>query len=157
MDNSKFLKIVIVILLLINIGTLAFMWTNNHPHGHPPHGGGDAVEFLTHELKLNDAQQKQFEELRHQHHDAVEALQHQGRKLHDDYFNLIGNSTADSVIVSAAADSILALQKQIELITFYHFKSVRAICTPEQQRKFDEVISEALARMAPKLPHENGR
>ena len=152
MDNSKFLKIVIVILLLINIGMLAFIWTTNHPHDRPPHGGGDAVKFLTHELKLTDAQQKQFEELRNQHHESVEAIQHKSRKVHDDYFNLIGNPAADSAMVNATADSILALQKQIELITFYHFKSVRAICTPEQQKKFDEVISEALARMAPKSP-----
>ena len=152
MDNSKFLKVVIIILLLINISTLVFMWMHQPPHDHPPHGHGDSMEYLTHELKLTDDQQKQLEAMRDQHHDAMEEVQHRSRKAHDDYFNLLGNPNTDSTMVNAAADSILALQKQIELLTFYHFKKLRAICTPEQQKKFDEIISDAMSKMAPP-PH----
>src|SRR5258708_7809337 len=78
MDNSKFLKIVIVVLLLLNTGTLAFMWTNNHrmgPPPPPPHERQDVFEFLTHELKFNDEQRNQYDQLRKEHHKAVEAMQ----------------------------------------------------------------------------------
>src|SRR5437016_4737490 len=107
MDNSKFFKTVIIILLLINTGTLAFMWMHHPPHDGPPHERGDVKDFLVHELKLNNDQQNQFEMLKQQHHEAVEELQHKGRKAHDNYFNLLGNPNADSVMVSNGADSIL--------------------------------------------------
>ncbi|MEO8148007.1 MAG: periplasmic heavy metal sensor [Bacteroidia bacterium] len=158
MESAKFLKTVVIILLLINIGTLAFMWFDKPHHGPPPpHEGGDAMEFLSRELKFSDAQQKQFEELREQHHDAVEPLQKASRKLHDQYFNMLADANTDSLTIVQVADSMIAVQKQIELKTYYHFKSVRAICTPEQQKKFDDVIADALHQMARKPPGVRGR
>ncbi len=159
MDNTKFLKIVIIVLLFINIATLWFMWrTNNHHGGQPPQGREDAGGFLTHELMLNDAQQKQFSQLKEEHHAAAEELQEDARELHHQYFELLHAPSADSVIVLKFAEAIAANQKQMELITFYHFQKIRAICTPEQQKKFDEVIGEALRMMAPKPQgHPPGR
>jgi Spy/CpxP family protein refolding chaperone len=58
----------------------------------------------------------------------------------------------DTVKVNELADSIVSIQKQIELVTFYHFQKVRAICTAEQQQKFDEVIDEAIRMLGPKPP-----
>ena len=46
---------------------------------------------------------------------------------------------------------------QFELATFYHFQKTRSICTPDQQKKIDEVIDDALRMMAPKPPGPPGR
>ena len=40
------------------------------------------------------------------------------------------------------------LQKESDRITFVHFQKVRALCRPDQQTKFDEVIGEVLKMMA---------
>lgn len=155
MDNSKFLKIIIVVLLLLNTGTLAFMWTNNHrmgPPPPPPHERQDVFEFLTYELKFNDEQRNQYDQLRKEHHKAIEAIQENGRSTHDNFYALLQNKSADSALVSQLADSISYNQKQIELLTFYHFQKVRAICNHQQQKKFDEVIRDALHMMFPKPP-----
>ena len=158
MESAKFLKTVIIILLLINIGSLAFMWFDRPHHGSPPpHEGGDAMEFLIRELQLTAEQKNQLEELREQHHNATEPLQRASRKLHDQYFNMLGNANTDSATVVQTADSMIAIQKQIELNTYYHFKSIRTICTPEQQKKFDEVVADALHQMARKPPGVRGR
>jgi Spy/CpxP family protein refolding chaperone len=158
MDSNRFLKIVIVVLLIINIGTLGFMWVQ---HGHigppPPRGGEDVALFLTHELMFSKDQEKQFELLRTAHHEGVEQIQHGGRSLHDRFFDLIQQPTPDTLLVQQMADSIAAIQKEIELLTFHHFQKVRAICTPEQQKKFDEIIDEALRMMAPRPPGPNRR
>src|SRR4051812_49096175 len=111
MDNSKFLKSVIIVLLLINIGTLAFLWLHK-PHDMNRGGGHGAFEFLTHELKLNEQQRQQYEELKNEHHEAVEALQEHSQKLRHSFFELLGS--ADSSAVNSLADSIAAYQKQIE-------------------------------------------
>lgn len=152
MDNSKFLKIVIVALLLINMATLGFMWSVHFRDGEPHHGQGDTFMFLTRELKLDAKQRLEYEQLRKQHHEAAEELQHKNKDLHDNLFKLLHTSIIDSLMVDNCTESIAAYQKQLELLTFYHFQKVRAICNPEQQKRFDGVIQDALRMMAPKPP-----
>jgi len=153
MDSNRFLKIVIVALLFINLGTLSFIWMQQGKQGAPgPPPRGSVFEFLTHELKLSEQQQQQYEQMRDEHHATVEGLQKNSRQLHRQYFELLHGNLADSIQVNSMADSIASIQKQIDLITFYHFQKVRTICTPEQQKKFDEVIDEALYMMAPPPP-----
>lgn len=154
MNDSKFLKIAIVILLIINISTLAFF--SFRPHGpRPPHPGmgpgRGPFEFLVRELKMTDEQKSKYETLRDQHHEAVESLREQSHDMHKAFFDLINAEPIDSIRVKNLADSISENQKQIELITFYHFKEVRSICTPEQQKRFDVIIDDALRMLQP--PH----
>jgi len=158
METNRFLKVVIIALLLVNIGTLTFIWMQgNRQHGGPPppppQGEGRGVfEFLTHELQLDNQQQQQYESLRDEHHRAVEELQMNSREIHQQYFELLHGANTDSAQVNLLADSLAHIQKQIDLITFYHFQKVRSICKPEQQKRFDEVINEALRMMAPPPP-----
>lgn len=148
MENSKFLKVVIIILLLINLATLGFMWTRKGPPmGPPPHR--DLVEFLSRELNLSQEQREKFETLKNEHRASVQSLRENSRELHDAFFDMLSKNPVDKAQVEAMADSMVSQQKQIELSTFYHFQKVREICTPEQQKKFDEVINEALRMMAP--------
>ena len=152
MDNSKFFKIVILILLLINMATLTFIWSTSQRQQNFQSRPPDVGEFLTKKLELNEAQQKQFEELKHAHHEKVEVLRENNKKLHNDFFDLLKQPSVDSTTLRIAADAIMDNQRAIEMVTFYHFKEVRAICTPAQQKKFDEVISEALRMMSPRPP-----
>ena len=48
----------------------------------------------------------------------------------------------------AAADNVAKNLEQLDLLTFDHFKEVRTICTPAQQKKFDEIIEEVLQMIA---------
>ena len=160
MESNRFLKLVIIILLLVNIATLTFMWTGRgHHEGHMPpppiprHGGpGTAFEFLVHQLNFDEAQVKQFEALRSAHRQSAEQIRDKNRKMHHRFFDLLKNLPADSVLSMQLADSMALCQKQIEMLTFNHFKELRGICKPDQQKKFDEVINQALEMLAPKPP-----
>ena len=132
------------------------MWFGN-PHSNQMLHRPEVARFLSHELNFTDEQESKFKILREDHHSKVESLRDQNKNLHDEFFNLMNASPSDSSKALALADSIAALQKQIELITFYHFQQVRTICSPEQQKKFDTVINEALHMMAPKPPGEGRR
>lgn len=155
-EKPKFLTALIVALLLLNFGTLAFLWTHG-PGQHGPERGPDVFHFIVHELMMTDAQQKQYAEMRDEHHAKIEELHRQSRDLHDKLFFLLQSPAPDSSMVDKVTDSIAANQKQEELITFHHFAQVRAMCTPEQQKKFDEIISEALRMMAPPPAPPPGR
>ncbi len=150
MDNSRFLKIVIIILLLINIGTLGYMWMQK-PQDRPGPPRKDISGFLTRELNFTEDQKKQFETLRNEHHDAIENIQEKDREMHDKYFDLLQSAAEDSLLVTSLADSMSENRKQIELITFHHFRKVRNICDDKQKKKFDEIINDALRMMAPRL------
>ena len=148
MESAKFLKIVIIILLLINIATLGFMFMQR-PHGMPP-PPMDAGDFISHELNFSPEQINQLNKLREASRMHIDELREKGKGFHDKYFDLLSSDEPGSVPVLQLADSIASNQKEIELITFSHFKDVRAICTPDQQKRFDSIINDALRMMAPK-------
>ncbi|MGZ3904989.1 MAG: hypothetical protein ACXVC6_14910, partial [Bacteroidia bacterium] len=71
--------------------------------------------------------------------------------MHHRFFDLL-HSQNDSALVKQLADSMAFYQVQMELLTYDHFKKIRAICKPDQQKKFDEVINKALEMMGPPRP-----
>ena len=152
MENQRVLKILLVVLVILNITTLSYMWINKQGMGdHPPHRP-DVFAYLCKELQFTEQQQRQYEDLRDEHHRSIERFQQKAAMFREHFFDLIHTSSPDSALVKQLADSIASTQQKIELATFYHFQKVRAICTPEQQKKFDEVIQDALRMMAPPPP-----
>jgi Spy/CpxP family protein refolding chaperone len=151
MNNPKFLKIVILLLLLINISTLTFMWL------HRPQKNDAVGDFFTKELQFTPKQKEQFEVLKHEHRNQVDKLREENKEKHDAYFELLKKPAVDSVTVKKAAAAILKIEEQKELALFYHFQKVRAICNASQQQKFDKIINEAAIMMAPKPRRGEGR
>ena len=144
MNNSKFLKIVIVLLLLINLSTISFMWLNR------PHKNDAFRDFFAKELQFTTKQKEQFEALKKEHHEAKEALKEIDKEKHDAYLDLLKNPNIDSLTVKKAADEIIKVKEKEELALFYHFQKVRAICDEKQKQKFDEIIKEAARMMGSK-------
>lgn len=162
MENTRFLKITIIVLLLVNIGTLVFMWANRQQQEQPPMpprgggGPGGAFAYLTNELKLDDQQKEKLEVLRTSHRQEADRIDRISGPMHHRFFNMLGK--ADPAAVDKMADSLAWCQKQRELITYKHFADIRALCTPEQQKRFDVVVNDALRMMArqPKGPGRPG-
>jgi protein CpxP len=152
-DKSKLLWVAVIALLVLNFSTLAFIWFRHPPdhHEHEMHGG-NVADFLIHELSFSDEQVKKFDELKKDHHERVENIQHALHDLHDDFFNLMKADVIDSSKVNSVADAMALKQKEIETVTFNHFSEVRKLCDADQKKKFDKVIDEAMRMMAPRPP-----
>ena len=148
-SKTKFLYFIIIVLLLMNAGTIAFMFLH-----HPPNSQQEVSRWLTEQLKLSETQRQQYQALREEHKQNMEAIHKQDRNLHDRYFDLLHGENIDSILVNQLADSIAINRKQTELTTFYDFKKIRSICNAEQQKKFDEIIGEALRMMGPRPPRQ---
>lgn len=144
-SKTKFLYFIIIVLLLMNTGTIAFMFLH-----HPPNSQQEVSRWITEQLKLSEAQQQQYQVLREEHRKNMESIHEQDRNLHDRYFDLLKGETVDSMLVNQLADSIAINRKQTELTTFYDFKKIRSICNAEQRKKFDEIIGEVLRMMGPR-------
>jgi len=138
MNNSKFLKIVILVLVLINLSKISFIWL------HRPTNNEAVGDFFAKELHFTKNQIAQFEVLKKAHREAKESLRELQKKYQNAFLDLLKNPSIDSVTVRKAADKIMVLKESEELAVFYHFQKVRAICNEKQKQKFDEIIKDAV-------------
>ncbi|HAO47584.1 MAG TPA: hypothetical protein PLZ45_00555 [Ferruginibacter sp.] len=152
--NNRWLSVITLLLLTANIVTLALLWTNKKPGEKEevkmPVPQGQVFEFLTHELKLDAAQQEAYTKLRDEHQAGIRSIRDSvQKKAKEDLFNLLkkpGVSDSEMHVYSGRA---AAADQQLDEFTFHHFQKLRALCNPDQQKRFDEIIQDALRRMAP--------
>jgi Spy/CpxP family protein refolding chaperone len=154
--NNRWFTVIVLLLLTANIVTLALLWINKKPERGflndpppPPPPGGQAFEFITHELKLDAAQQEAYKKLRDEHQSQVRPLQDSIGKAKDSFFELLKLENVTDSMVERYSKKIGNMEQQRDVFTFRHFQKLRAICNKEQQIKFDSVIQQALKQMAP--------
>jgi len=113
-------------------------------------------EFIISKLHFSDEQVKAFEKLRDRHHDSIIIIQEEGRKIRTALFENLKHANKTEV----QADSLMAAigdnQKQIEFVTYRHFRQVRELCNDEQKKVFDDIIQEVLRKMAGPPPRPGG-
>jgi len=147
--KNKIAGLLVVLLLVANLVSLAVFWLGKEKPL-PGGDGGDAAAFIIKELQLDAKQQKTFLQLRTQHHQQVVDLQEQTRQAKDAFFNLLNKDAVPDSEVQAAEAAIMQKQEQIDLVTFAHFKQLRAICTEAQKKKFELILREAIHVQSPK-------
>lgn len=151
MKKDNFYKIIIVCLLLLNFGILAFMWFE-HKEG-PGHRGGPD-KMIIERLKLDAQQQQQFEGLKHEHHSQMVVIQEEGGKLHDQLFSQLHSTPEDTVAENNLLKQIQENEMQKERVTLAHFRKLRGILRPDQQPLFDDFISELSRQLMRPPPRE---
>lgn len=154
--KNKLLTWLVVLLLVANAATIAMYWLGKPKPPLPPNGG--PKNYLIKELSLDAKQQEQFGELVKEHRQSVEQLRREVRSAKDNLFDLVSKpNEADSTKQHAAA-AVSDITEEIDLLTLDHFQKVRALCTPDQQRKFDDIIREVTRMMGrpgpPMGPHD---
>lgn len=137
---------------------MGLFWWKKENGSIPVHrASGDVASFIINELKLDSSQQQIFKTLREEHHEKAMQLRDELRQSKDAIFILLNNENAADTIVKKAVAHAAAIEQQLDLITFEHFKKLRAICTQEQKKKFDEIIQQALRMQGGQRPDNNFR
>lgn len=154
MQRTRFLTVVIVALLVINAGTLAYLFIGQSKPHHPPHRmrKGSPSDLIIEKLKLDEQQQDVFFELRDEHRAEMRDIQRKLSDTRDQYFDGLKTNTIDSTESKRLQNEIGSLMGQIHGSTFKHFTQVRQLCKPEQQKLFDRFIDDILRAMAPPPP-----
>lgn len=148
--RNKFLMILVILLLIANAVTLTLFWLDRSRKPEQPMGS--PREFLSRELSLDTQQQAQYDELVKAHRQLTEELRQQVKTAKDSLFELVKDPAASDSTKQMAARTVSRLTEQIDLLTLNHFQQVRKLCTPGQQKKFDELIGEVTRMMAPPRP-----
>jgi protein CpxP len=149
MNNIKFLKSILLVLLLVNVATMSFLWFTKPPK---PNLQGSAKGFFAHELAFSAKQEQQFEALQIAFEEQREDLRHEVKDKYDIYFDLLQNPKVDSLTVKKTVSEIIRIKEKEELALFYHFKKVRSICDASQKQKFDKIVKEVAQMMVPGRP-----
>jgi Spy/CpxP family protein refolding chaperone len=148
MNKQRFLWATIILLLVLNLGTMAWLFYahNKQEEGRPP---GGAADFIVEQLQLDQQQQEQFFELRQQHRAVIRQAQEEDKRLHDTYFGLLKTDTPDKKMVDSIAVLMAAQRSRMETANFDHFAQLRKICRDEKQKQlFDETIDEIARNIA---------
>lgn len=134
--NNKIVAWLIGILILANIATLTFFWIGHlkTQKDHSPR------EFLAKGLNFSDSQKNAYFDLAKNHNESANKIREQIKIDKEYLFQLLkSEQIVDSTKNSAALKISLSIQA-LDILTFDHFKKVRALCTEKQKPKFDELI-----------------
>jgi hypothetical protein len=143
-----------ILLVLCNIGLIITLWFKPQ-HDNRPQPGGPR-NFVIRELKFTDDQVKKYDELIKVHRSYMDPLNRDAMEYRRLLFNNLQREpnglNADSLIQLIANN-----QKQIETVTYAHFKQVRAMCTDAQKTEFDRIITDVMKQMnGGHAPHHPG-
>ncbi|MEN9336050.1 MAG: hypothetical protein RLZZ500_1037 [Bacteroidota bacterium] len=158
MDRSKLLTLAVIALLILNLGTLAFLLLPK-PYPHPEMGPGGPAgprgpkpkTIIIEQLGLDAAQVKVYEGLIKEHRQAIDSLDQVIRESKDQLYQNLAATAGDQVDTVLVA-KINAAQKQIELTHYNHFLAIKKLCKPEQMEKFN-ALTEELHRLFGRPPH----
>lgn len=160
-QQSKWQLWIFIGLVILNLTCLGFIWLKQSPNETTStrlheNRRKQADEFLLTQLGFDDQQRQQFQELTQQHLQKVKSIQEKLVLAKKDFFNLLSQTSLDSAKVSELSQDIADSQVLLEKERLYHFKSIRTICTTDQQKKFDHIIVEVF-KMANPHPKNNNR
>ena len=154
--KTKILSIAVVVLLLVNITTLASIWPyiDLKNFTFTPPSPGNTKEFIINKLNLDKEQQKVFEELRNNHFEEMRSLQASISDEKDAMYGQLKSNLPDTVATYGHIARIMQHEERLDHITLEHFRKVRAICNDEQKQHFDVIIDKVM-HVVKKDSHKN--
>ncbi|MBW4889607.1 periplasmic heavy metal sensor [Mucilaginibacter sp. HMF5004] len=155
--KSRYLGIVLVVLVAANIITLGVFWyykihNIKLSEAGNTQGNGNASSFIIKQVGFTASQQARYLELVRQHQQRVRDIRDQLHIAKDSFFDELSDTTVSAATIDAASSTIGKLEKDLDVQTFNHFKQVRAMCTPEQKIKMDNCIKQVMRMMGPPPP-----
>jgi len=140
MKKEIFYSVFIFLLLLLNFGVLGYLWIDRS-HGHSP--GPESIDpMIVERLKLDESQRDQFDQLKHEHHAQMIKIDEESGNLHRQLFEILKKEPVDTVGKNVIVLKLQNNDRQKELVTFEHFKKLRAILRPDQKPLFDDFVEE---------------
>lgn len=151
----------IIVLIIINITMITFVFFSPHigketlaREGRGP----SAALFLEKELGFSEEQKHEFAKLRRDDLRKTQIISQELKKIKGSFFELMKEDTTNRATLMEYLAAIGQKESDLNMVTFEHFKNVRAICNSEQRQKFDAIIQEALRMLPPpdRPPQDDG-
>lgn len=147
--NNKTMLVLIAVLLLANIGGLAYFFMNK-----PGYKKTDMAmqrknamaAYLKNDLGFNTVQLQQYDSFSSKHNQLVEPLMEQLKAEKEKRLRFLAeNQYTDSSIYQAVNRSA-ERQKMLDIQMLIHLRDIRALCTGAQKQQFDTSIYKIMNR-----------
>jgi Spy/CpxP family protein refolding chaperone len=154
MSRTKLLTVAIIALLLLNFGTLAFMFLHKPGRqGGPPDGAGEGPKYIIMaRLHFNQTQQQQYSDMVEEHRSKSRELRGKSRQLHDELYELLKAETVDETRKNELINQIAGNQKEIENLNIDHFGQIKSLCKGVQVDQFNQLVDDLGHLFAPGPP-----
>ncbi len=141
LKNNKYIGWVVIFLAALNVALLVFIWFGHNRLAQKPLQGG--MRVLEERLQLNEEQKQQLNQLRDEHFKNMKVLRVASQAARKELHSLWAEANASDK-VTELSQRIGTTHAAIEKANYDHFAQIRAICSPEQQKIFDELIQDVL-------------
>jgi len=148
-NRTKWLTILVVLLVALNIASLTTFWLLKDRRQGPPPPQNGVTDFLVKELGFDSAQKQRLEQLVETHRSTVMDIRRGHREAKDAFFALLKEPALTDSALAVAAAKADAPDQRLEMATFRHFQQVRALCNDAQKKKFDQIIQQVLRMNGP--------
>jgi Spy/CpxP family protein refolding chaperone len=144
--KHKFLVAAIIILIIVNLGTIGIILFSPHPP-FPPNGmkpGMQAppqgLKFFEDELRLTGEQKTTFIKLRDEHFAQVRGLVDSMQKAKAEAYHELMQDNPDNKKADSLFEVSGKLQIQLDKMTFEHFAKLKSICTKDQLPAYNKLL-----------------
>lgn len=139
--NNKISTWLISILIMANIATLAFFWIGHFKNQKE----NSPKEFLSKNLNFSKSQKNAYFKLAKEHNESAKIIRDQIKIDKESLFQLLKSDTINDSIRNDKALKVSMSIQSLDILTFEHFRKVRALCNEEQKSKFDELIQKMVS------------
>ncbi|MFH1159870.1 MAG: periplasmic heavy metal sensor [bacterium] len=156
--NKRVLLFSIIILVLLNVGTLVTIWflwrppkevlIRELPPPPPPPPPISVQAVMSTELNLTPEQSLHFkkasERFMHRSEDILRVYHRDKRRMLEE----LAMDRPDSVLLGHLTAELGKQQTDLERVMVDYFLEIRHVCTPKQQAKLKGIIDQVLHRMS---------
>ncbi len=147
MSKKQIIQIIVILLVLVNSVVLGMLWWKQSPNKQKL-PSGSAKEYLAKELAFTQQQQANFDLLRQEHLNGMKDLRDETREAKESLFEYVSADVLDSTAVKEALQRVGNVEMKKDQLTLDHFRKVRKMLTPDQQKKFDTIIKDVMRMMS---------
>jgi protein CpxP len=147
MEKTKLLTFAVITLLLLNLGTLGFLFFSgpkgNHPHpGQGQEGRPKPREIIIEKLHFDANQQKEYDKLIQWHQSEIRTIEDTIRAAKNELYSTLSASEVNKNEKDSLINALAIHQKQIETTHFKHFEDIKKLCHKDQLEDFDNLTDE---------------
>nr|MBC7614227.1 hypothetical protein [Pseudopedobacter sp.] len=147
MTKIKFLTICVIVLLILNLGTITFLFTGRPSRPFKIEQEGPK-KIIIEKLGFNKNQIAQYQILIQKHQELIKEIQKNIKERKNELYETLSNSDTSKVAILVL--KISDLQLEIEKTHYHHFQDIKALCKPSQLPKFKNLTNDLAKLFRPK-------
>ena len=154
--QKRYLWIIIIILLVMNITALALLWLGRPEGRRPQSGPPNPVEeknrteqMLQKELGFDKMQTEQYLKMRLEHRSQAQQLNDEIRQLKKEMFDEVLQDNPQPLLSDSLLRLVQEKQAKLEQVTFQHFLDLKKLCKPDQKDKLKLLMHEVFRQNLP--------